>query len=198
MEQGINDDSHFTAGDVSHGFEGTVMGKIVMLGDSISFRGDWRRLLDAHEVINKGIDGDTTYGVLYRMERIDPATIDVLSLMLGINDIAQGEKAEDICERMATILDHFSGVRRVVTSTLHVSAEIVDAGAMNAEVDALNRCLESVAAARNIPFIDLNVLLSDARGLKPQYTLDGVHLTYAAYTIWSEKLKHVFFECGYI
>jgi len=164
-----------------------------MLGDSISFRGDWRRLLSGYEVINKGIDGDTTYGVLYRMERIDPQQVDCISLMLGINDIAQGEKAEDVCERMTGILDHFSGVRRVLTSTLHVSADIVDAAEMNAEVDALNRCLKTAARARNIPFIDLNSLLSDAQGLRAEYTLDGVHLTHDAYVIWSDKLKKLFF-----
>lgn len=171
------------------------MARVVMLGDSISYRGNWRILLRDHEIINHGVDGDTTHNVLYRMARVVTEDVDVLSLMLGINDIAMGEMAEDICERMVLVMEHFKGLRIIVTSTLHVGADIYEADTMNHQVDLLNTCLKTVVQSHTLQFLDLNAVLSDGSGLKPQYSIDGVHLSSAAYEQWAQLLHDVLQEC---
>ena len=45
--------------------------KIVMLGDSITDEGQWDELLNNSKVQNRGISGDTTDGVLDRLDSIN-------------------------------------------------------------------------------------------------------------------------------
>jgi len=36
--------------------------------------------------------------------------------------------------------------------------------------------------------VDLNAQLSDAQGLKPEYTHDGIHLNGAGFKVWADVL----------
>jgi hypothetical protein len=47
--------------------EPIVVGKIIMLGNSITEGGDWKKLLKDSTIINRGIGGDVTFGVLNRI-----------------------------------------------------------------------------------------------------------------------------------
>jgi len=38
-------------------------------------------------------------------------------------------------------------------------------------------------------FIDLNNQLSDSRGLKDEFTEDGIHLTAEAYQVWKDTIQ---------
>src|SRR5215470_2383681 len=42
-------------------------GRIIFLGNSITEGGNWKKLLDDSTVINRGIGGDITFGVLKRL-----------------------------------------------------------------------------------------------------------------------------------
>ena len=44
--------------------EPVVTGRIIFLGNSITQIGDWKKLLNDTTVINRGIGGDNTFGVL--------------------------------------------------------------------------------------------------------------------------------------
>ena len=62
--------------------------KIVFLGDSITEGGgDWNRYLGTNNVVNRGISGDTTLGVLARLHEIWFYKPISLFLLIGINDI---------------------------------------------------------------------------------------------------------------
>jgi hypothetical protein len=50
--------------------EPIVTGKIVFLGDRLIEFGDWKTLLNDSTVINRGIAGDITFGVLKRLDDI--------------------------------------------------------------------------------------------------------------------------------
>ena len=81
-------------------------GAVVFLGDSITE--GWKRLAQDFpdiKVVNRGIGGDTTRGVLYRLNAdvlaLKPAAV---VLLIGINDIALGAKPEDIADNIKGIL----------------------------------------------------------------------------------------------
>jgi lysophospholipase L1-like esterase len=61
---------------------------------------------------------------------------------------------------------------------------------MVARVGRLNRLLRAGVAAED--FLDVDAVLSDATGLRPAYSLDGLHLTPAAYNRWQDLLKQRF------
>jgi lysophospholipase L1-like esterase len=81
-------------------------GAVVFLGDSITQ--GWHSLANAFpdiKVANRGIGGDTTRGVLYRLNAdvlaLKPAAV---VLLIGINDIGLGGKPEDIADNIKAIL----------------------------------------------------------------------------------------------
>ena len=81
-------------------------GAVVFLGDSITE--GWKTLAKDFpdlKVVNRGIGGDTTRGVLYRLNAdvisLKPAAV---VLLIGINDIGLGGKPEDIVDNIKGIL----------------------------------------------------------------------------------------------
>ena len=164
-----------------------------MLGDSLTFRNSWNTMLNRSDILNKGIDGDTTHGVLYRLDYIPLEGIKQVCLMIGINDIAQGEVAGDIYDRYEMIVEYFSKKKLaiIVQSTLYVAADIYEADSMNAEVDSLNNKLEKLAKRENVIFANINRCVSKNGALQDGYSFDGVHLKPIAYEAWARCLKPV-------
>jgi lysophospholipase L1-like esterase len=81
-------------------------GAVVFLGDSITQ--GWKTLakdFPGLKVVNRGIGGDTTRGVLYRLNAdvlaLKPASV---VLLIGINDLGLGGNPEDIANNIKTIL----------------------------------------------------------------------------------------------
>lgn len=79
--------------------------KIVMLGDSITDEGEWSELW-GKVVQNRGISGDTTSGVLDRLYTISPS-IEEVYIMIGVNDIMRGAKAQDVYLNYEKIVQFF-------------------------------------------------------------------------------------------
>jgi lysophospholipase L1-like esterase len=81
-------------------------GAIVFLGDSII--GGWNSLGSAFpdfKVANRGIGGDTTRGVLYRLnEDVIGLKPKAVVLLIGTNDIGLGAKAEDVADNIKAII----------------------------------------------------------------------------------------------
>ena len=62
--------------------------KIVFLGDSITEAGeDWNKYFNTQNIVNRGISGDTTEGVLARLSEICYYKPLAVFLLIGINDI---------------------------------------------------------------------------------------------------------------
>src|SRR4051812_12410847 len=60
---------------------------IVMLGDSLTEWGNWHELVPEFRVINRGIAGDTSSGVLDRLQEVIERRPKVVFVMVGTNDI---------------------------------------------------------------------------------------------------------------
>jgi lysophospholipase L1-like esterase len=81
-------------------------GAVVFLGDSITQ--GWHSLANAFpniKVANRGIGGDTTRGVLYRL-RADVLDLNprAIVLLIGTNDIGNGANPEDVADNIEAIL----------------------------------------------------------------------------------------------
>jgi hypothetical protein len=64
-------------------------GKMIFLGNSIIQGGDWKKLLNDTTVINRGIGGDITFGVVKRLDDIIKRKPSKLFILIGINDISK-------------------------------------------------------------------------------------------------------------
>src|SRR5271168_325844 len=69
--------------------EPIIPGRIIFLGNSITEMGDWKKVLNDSTVINRGIGGDITYGVLKRLKDITDRSPSEVFILLGINDIGK-------------------------------------------------------------------------------------------------------------
>lgn len=164
---------------------------IVMLGDSLTARGEWLELLPWKSVANRGIGGDTTRGVLARLDSVIEMKPKAVFILVGVNDVAKGARASEVLGNYELIIKSLvdRGVRVVVQSTLYVSKSSRFNNGVIAEV---NKGVEAYCdAVKGCRYIDLNASLSEEGFLKKGYTGDGVHLNGRGYIEWAKVIAPV-------
>ena len=177
---------------------GVSSGQIVFLGNSITEFGDWKRLLGDSGVVNRGIAGDNTFGMLDRLGEVIPLRPRVLFIEAGINDLGQGVPPALIAANIGSIVQWVRvkspGTRVYVVSVLPTNAhaqtdypEIFGKNVLAREVD---RLLAAQAGARGYTYLDLASRLATASGeLDERYAQpDGLHLNEAGYRVWVEMM----------
>lgn len=162
--------------------------KVMMLGDSITDEGEWSELL-GQRVQNRGISGDTTSGVLDRLNTISNSIKQVF-IMIGVNDIMRGKDEDYVFENYKQILKFFKdkGVNIVIQSTLYIGEK--RKSDFNPKIKKLNDNLLKYAKNNEITFIDLNRYFSINNTLKDEVSYDDLHLNGSAYKIWAKEIKN--------
>jgi lysophospholipase L1-like esterase len=177
--------------------EPIVPGRIIFLGNSITEMGDWKKVLNDTTVINRGIGGDISYGILKRLKDITDRNPSKVFILLGINDIGK-----DIPE--VVIMDNYLKiVKEIHTKCPQTQIFVQSVLPVNPTMQhfpqhydkeehvlVLNKLLSSNAAAGNYTFVDIFHLFVDAEGrLNSGYSYEGLHLKPPAYVIWVDYLK---------
>ena len=160
----------------------------VMLGDSITDEGQWDELLDNPLVQNRGISGDTTDGVLERLDSINKSIKQVF-IMIGVNDIMRGVSEDIVFENYKKILKFFQdkNIEVVIQATLYIGESRKQN--FNPKIEKLNQKLEEFAKSNKIVFINLNPIFAPQKILLKSFTKDDLHLNADAYQLWIETLK---------
>jgi lysophospholipase L1-like esterase len=158
----------------------------VMLGDSITARGNWSALLNRNDVGNQGVDGYGTSDVLKGMEKIYRIKPKWCLVMIGINDIFGGLPVERIYDNYRKIIDGLmkQKVTPIIQSTLYVAGP----DPKNDLVTILNMKIKKLAEERKILYLNLNNRLAPNKQLLPAFTHDGLHLNDAGYQAWKDEL----------
>jgi lysophospholipase L1-like esterase len=165
---------------------------IFFVGDSLTDRCEWAELLNRCDVFNRGIDGDTTDGVLNRIGEVTARKPSKIFIMIGANDFIAGRKVPEIEGNYKKILERFrteSHVTKIyIQSNLPTLYRLVPIPRNS--IRELNNRLKSLADDRNIFFIDIYSRVVDINGdLNPAYTTDGAHLNGAGYLVWREAIQ---------
>ena len=116
--------------------------KIVMIGDSITDGGLWNELLNNDLIQNRGIAGDTTDGVLDRLNSTNK-NINQAFIMIGINDFFQEKSVDYVFSNYLKIIENLQqkGIKVYIQSTLFVGDE--KPSKYNEKVEVLNEKLKS-------------------------------------------------------
>lgn len=168
---------------------------IVFLGDSLTEAFDLKHYFGEAHVKNRGLSGDTTYQVLYRMEEIVRAKPKKLFLMIGINDLFNGEDEVIIFQNIAGIIEQFRqrSPETVVNiqSILPVNESVMFSDEnINLLIFSLNEDLMKYCKKVNVRFVDLyGHFLNEKGEMDRVYTYDGVHLTPAGYDLWAGLIR---------
>jgi lysophospholipase L1-like esterase len=160
---------------------------MVFLGDSITHAGPWSDLsTDEIIVCNRGIPGDTTDHVLFRLDEVIDSGTDVVYLMIGINDgFLHGMTADYVLKgiKEITAILEDTGIEVRIQSILHTRDYF---SYLNPFVTSTNRKLEEWCYGTGRIFIDLNAVLSQDGKLIKEYSKDGLHINDAGYNVWIE------------
>jgi GDSL-like Lipase/Acylhydrolase family len=78
---------------------------IIMLGDSLTEMGIWAELLEGLSVVNRGISGDDSAGVLRRLLEVLGRHPRVICLEIGSNDLQKAVPTERVIENIKAIAE---------------------------------------------------------------------------------------------
>ena len=164
----------------------------VVLGDSIGLWLPTETLPRDRLWLNQGISGDTTAGVLARLDALAPTRPTVIHLMVGVNDLKTNVPEAQIMgnlERMVTQLQRqHPQARLVLYSVLPTRRDDISPG----RVRSLNNHMAYLAAQRNVAYRDLQGLFRDEGGsLRADLTTDGIHLNNQGYALWQQVMLAV-------
>lgn len=183
--------------------EHATKGQVVFLGDSITEFYRTSEFFHEYSPYNRGIAGDTTDGVLARLQDnvivLEPKKV---FLCIGTNDLARVKKdkvnyiVNNIIEIVTAIENSLPDTKVYVVSILPVNRSLniysryVLKSRNNEDIDSINERLKEYCEENDVTFIDINTHLKDEKGnLKKEYTLEGLHISFKGYQVITELLK---------
>lgn len=176
-----------------------VPGRIIFLGNSITEMGKWKDLLNDTTVLNRGIGGDVTFGVLGRLDDIIKRKPSKVFLLIGINDIGKDIPDAVIANNIRKIVIRLQqgtlSTKIYVESILPVNPDIPNFPQhynKQSHILATNKLIKKVAQELHVPYINIHDLFTDKQGrMDAKYTFEGLHLTPdgGGYQKWIAYLK---------
>jgi lysophospholipase L1-like esterase len=174
------------------------VGAVVFLGDSITE--GWSTLardFPQLKVANRGIGGDITSGVLYRLKAdvlsLDPAAI---VLLIGTNDVGDGSDADDVAGNIRLILramHNFNPKLKVIVCKILPRTD-GNAPAYAEKIKKTNALIERVVKKEpGVTLCDTWSAFTDKEGHQKgeDFRLDHLHLNAAGYAVWKSALEPV-------
>jgi len=173
----------------------------ILAGDSLSLWFPTELLPEGKNWLNQGISGETSQGLLKRLNIFDRTKPEAIFVMIGINDLIRGTRDEVILNNHQQIISH---LRRVHPTTEIVVQSILPHGAeqatwqgrdkllaiTNNRIRRLNERLRSISAKQGVKFLDLYPLFTNTKGnLRQEFTTDGLHLNREGYIVWRSALQ---------
>ena len=165
---------------------------IVFLGDSLTDGCEWSELFGNPMIINRGINSETTTGVLEWIDDVSARKPSRIFIMIGGNDILAGSSRAEIISNYSMIID------RIKNNS--PSTKIFVQGNLPCAVMELNRTvlelrteLKKMSVGKGVEFIDLYDRFTDKDGLLDRnLTYDGIHLNGKGYLVWKKALSGYF------
>jgi lysophospholipase L1-like esterase len=171
-------------------------GEIVFLGNSITDMGEWAEIWQNDRVINRGISGDITFGVLARMDEIVSSLPQKIFILIGVNDVSRNIPDSVIVKNYNRILGYVKSAspstKVYVQSILPTNDAFTKFKAHQGKTShilAINQQLRILCAKWGYVYVDLYPHFLDAnQKLNVAFTNDGLHLNGAGYMKWKQVL----------
>lgn len=168
---------------------------IVMIGDSLTDGNEWSESFGNENIKNRGINADTTAGVLNRLDSVIKGKPAKLLLLIGVNDFDFGLTEDEILKNYQEIIGRIQAetpnTEVYLQSLLPVNEELntVMPGISNEQIMSLNSKLKAISEDHEFNYIDLYSLLENDNQLDIKYTNDGIHLNSDGYGVWENVLR---------
>lgn len=162
---------------------------VVFLGDSLTEGYDVQSYYSEYTVLNRGIGGDTTFGVEKRLkESVYDAHPKITAMLIGANNF------DTMLDNYENILIDFKDkAPDMKVILLSLTSMTKNWGRNNEKAKKNNIEIEKYASKYGYYFVNLYdpLLDSNTNELKMDYTTDGGHLTSAGYEVVTAQIKPV-------
>ncbi|WP_010233666.1 GDSL-type esterase/lipase family protein [Clostridium arbusti] len=188
--------------------------KIICIGDSLTYgygvkRNDrWTSILDKKlncDIINRGICGDTTAGVLSRIYKdVFLSKPDKIIIMCGTNDFIWGVHIEQVISNIATILFHMMhyNIKPIILIPVPLHSTLAEkkwkpvskygAEYINDRLKNLGDWIKEFAIEYNIKVLNFNSIFYKKNGeVDPIYYIDGLHLNKLGHEKIAEEVAKI-------
>ena len=167
--------------------------KIIFMGDSLTEGCEWAELFQNTDILNRGIAGDQTEGILERLKNVLDLQPRQLFLMIGVNDLLFHEPVkiiENYRQIVAEIREKSPFTKLILQSCLPVNNNVRNMTINNKDLQTINQGIQKIAAEYDLIFVNLYPHFTDKNGdLDRKYTADGIHLNGNGYKIWKEQIE---------
>lgn len=189
------------------GLRYVALGDSYTIGTSVTAPERWPNQLvarlDDHAVrvelvANLGVNGYTSQDVIDdELPQLDALQPELVSLLIGVNDVVQGVPEERFRANAAHILDELvarvGATRIFVVSTpdytvTPAGADYGDPVQQSAGIRRNNAILKELAQAREITFIDIYDISLEAASDRSLVADDGLHPSGAQYARWTAEI----------
>ncbi|MBB21982.1 MAG: hypothetical protein CMN04_03680 [Roseibacillus sp.] len=175
---------------------------IVFLGDSITqgWSDDFRGFFGDLNVVNRGISGDTSRGLLLRLPGdvldLNPKAV---VIMIGANDLAEKARGETVFTNVKLIVDrlkkHSDAMRIIVCETFPCAPDDYRPVAEIQKINALYA--ETWDDDARVTLVKTYRLFAGSDGASlPKLLPDRVHPNTSGYAVWSNAMHSVFRDLG--
>ena len=166
--------------------------QIVFLGNSITEGGkDWNEKFGVVGISNRGISGDSTDGVIARLNEIIHFSPKAIFLLIGINDIyneltpSTDYVVNNILKIIKRINQELPETKIFLQTILPVEKEVY-----KDKIIAVNGMIKTFVSQSKFEIIDLYSIFVNKEGkMKKELSYDGVHLNDKGYSVWVDHIK---------
>jgi lysophospholipase L1-like esterase len=175
---------------------------MVLAGDSLSL---WfpTDLLPAEQTwLNQSISGDTSSGLLRRLNLFAEAEPQAIFVMIGINDLTKGITDQQLIDNYLKIVQQLQqnhpDSKIVLQSILPHGGDRMTSEKREKllthvpirRIFQLNTRLATIARNTGVQFLDLQPLFADNTGfLRSELSTDGLHLSKGGYLVWRSAIQ---------
>lgn len=163
----------------------------VVLGDSLSLWLPMQQLPSSQLWLNQGISGDTTRGILQRLDSLQATRPTSIYLMAGVNDLKNGASDAEVLNNLQQIMRQLR--RQHPQAKVYVQSILPAAIASPpGRIRSINQRLSQLARAEQVGFIDLYPQFAGPNDqLLASLTTDGIHLSPQGYSLWQSVLRNL-------
>lgn len=165
---------------------------VAFIGDSLTDGCDVEFYYSEYKVENRGIGGETTHGLLNRLDvsvyQLKPK---VIVMLIGGNNL--DTMFEDYEDLIVGIRENLPDTELVICSLTSMGQEW---GEKNQLAAFNNVKIKALAEKYDCPYVDLYTPLLDmeTNEIYSHYTTDGAHLTHEGYLVITSQIKEVLNE----
>ncbi|WP_235622400.1 SGNH/GDSL hydrolase family protein [Nostoc sp. PCC 7524] len=173
----------------------------ILAGDSLSLWFPVEFLPQERNWLNQAISGETSNGLLKRLNLFDNTQPETIFIMIGINDLIRGVSDQVILDNQRQIMNYLKKAHP--QAKIFVQSILPHGGKAatwegrekllaipNSRIQQLNQQLKSIANQQGVKYLDLYSLFINQQGnIREELTTDGLHLNPAGYLVWRTALQ---------